>query len=213
MLSLVVHVAMLALPGLEPGGQEKQIREWRLYATLSLNHHEPDGSLVNLPDHHYVPAKSKVSTDTPGLITQPKVTPDEAHAQFDSAPPSEPIRGLPKASTTAESEPSGDGADDISLYFRSSLLDRPPVPHSAPNPRKYLSTTPISTLPIILRLYIDKSGKVLEIDVRTMETLDDSQVTPVKDMFFATSFIPGNIKGVDVPSYIDIEVKLSEYIR
>jgi hypothetical protein len=203
---------MLATPGFEVGRHEKQIRDGQLYARLSRNHHGLDGS-IEFPELRKVPAKSTVRADTPELNTQPNLAPEKADALLDSDLAPEQVKGLAEASTASESEPSIDRSEGMPIYFRSSLLDRPPVPHSAPNPRKYLSTTPSSTLPIYLRLYIDKSGKVVEINVRTMELLDDSLVFQAKEMFFATSFIPGNIKGVDVPSYIDIELELSEYSR
>ena len=98
-------------------------------------------------------------------------------------------------------------------YFPSHLLERAPVPVSAPNPREHLTGTAIPAIPIKLRLYINASGTVVNIEVLGPDFLDTSLIEPIKNMFYATSFIAGNRRGKDVGSYINIEIELSDFIR
>jgi len=106
-------------------------------------------------------------------------------------------------------------SNDVSqtYYFPSHQLERTPVPVSAPNPREHLTGTSIPAIPIKIRLYINASGTVVNIEVLGPDFLDDDLIEPVKNMFYATSFIAGNRHGKDVGSYIDIEIELSDFVR
>lgn len=106
-------------------------------------------------------------------------------------------------------------SNDVSktYYFPSHLLERAPVPVSAPNPREHLTGTAIPAIPIKIRLYINASGTVVNIEVLGPDFLDSSLIEPIKNMFYATSFIAGNRRGKDVGSYIDIEIELSDFVR
>lgn len=96
------------------------------------------------------------------------------------------------------------------FFFPGHILDRPPFPISAPNPRQFLVGKQIPPIPFKLRLYIDSEGKVVNIETELPNILDEYTIAPVKEMFYATSFIAGNLHGKDVPSYLDIEVELMD---
>ncbi len=212
MVSLLVHATILALPNYHAGLLQSHVGEKSLRATLtriSRDATKPQDFEPAPILHTDESEKAKSDKKLPEPIGQPDTSAEKRPAL--PAQSSKQVTDLPAAPTDS-SEISGDKSDDTLRYVPSRLLDRPPVPYSAPTPRKYLTGTSIPVLPIYLRLYIDKSGKVVRIDAKTIEYLDESLLAPVKEMFFATAFIPGNIKGVDVPSYIDIELQLSEYI-
>ena len=101
----------------------------------------------------------------------------------------------------------------LPYYFPSYLLDRVPVPISAPNPAEHLMSSAVPIIPIRLRLYIDAFGKVTNIDTLSVDINNEPLVESLKNMFYATSFIAGNRRGNDVASYVDIEVGLSEAER
>ncbi|MCL2346334.1 MAG: hypothetical protein FWC58_10855 [Desulfobulbus sp.] len=99
------------------------------------------------------------------------------------------------------------------IYFPSRILDRPTVPVSAPDPRRFLTGTDLPALPIRLRLFVDTTGRVTKIDILPPEYIDPERIEPVKAMFMATRFIPGSIRGTRLPSYLDIEIMLSDFNR
>lgn len=211
MVSLLVHATILALPRHDFGLPKRQGGVLPLQATLvqiSRGAEKPADSPPALLSE--TPEKSKTDKRPQEPIGRADSSPKTANHLHHQ--PAERVTDSPEALTDSN-RISNDKSDDISLHYPSSLLDRPPVPYSAPDARKYLTGTSIPALPVHLRLYIDKSGKVIRINAKAIEYMDESLLTPVKEMFFATAFIPGNIKGVDVPSYIDIEVELSEFIR
>lgn len=212
MVSLLVHATILALPNYDAGLLQSHFGEKTLHATLTRISRESTKPQDLEPTpvlHTDASEKTKLDKKLPEPFGRPDASAEKRPAL--PAQSSEQATDLPEAPTDS-SEIWGDKSDDTLRYLPSRLLDRPPVPYSAPTPSKYLTGTSIPALPIYLRLYIDKSGKVVRIDAKTVEYMDESLLAPVKEMFFATAFIPGNIKGVDVPSYIDIELQLSEYI-
>jgi hypothetical protein len=99
------------------------------------------------------------------------------------------------------------------VFFPSTVLDRPPLPISAPNPRRFLSGTDIPPLPFRLRLYVDGTGEVVGVEAQLPIAMEESSIRPVKDMFLATLFVPGRLKGRDVPRYLDVEVQLDDLVR
>ena len=99
------------------------------------------------------------------------------------------------------------------VFFPSHLMDRPPFPVSAPTPGKYLDKTSLPATIIRLRLFIDSSGRVVDIKIKLPEYLEDKVTRQIAEMFYATSFVPGNIRGIDLPCYMDIELDIASYIE
>jgi hypothetical protein len=93
-----------------------------------------------------------------------------------------------------------------SQFLPSYALERRPVPISEPdlNPLSNIATT---GLPIQLRLFINRFGKVVEIQIRQAPAADTRFVDQVVERFRATAFIPGRREGIDVPSFMDIELR------
>jgi len=108
--------------------------------------------------------------------------------------PAQPPRGRPPAGRMAPA----DG------FEPSAVLDRTAVPRSAPDTSS-LEGLPFSGLPIRLRVFVDRSGTV--VDVRVLQTAEADEVAEsVRRMFLATAFIPGRLHGQDVGSWQDVEV-------
>lgn len=85
-------------------------------------------------------------------------------------------------------------------------LDRAAVPRSAPDV-SMLDGLPFSGLPIRLRLFVDRTGLVVEV-VALQADEDDEVVERVRRMFLSTAFIAGRLRGEDVASYKDVELAL-----
>jgi hypothetical protein len=86
-------------------------------------------------------------------------------------------------------------------------LDRAAVPRSAPDV-SMLEGLHFSGLPMRLRLYVDGTGKV--VDVVVLQATDDNEVLDrVRHMFLSTAFIAGRLRGEDVASYKDLELVLT----
>lgn len=94
-------------------------------------------------------------------------------------------------------------------YVPSSLLERPALPTSAPDPA-WLTRTPWSGLPIRLRLFIDERGKVTRVTVLQAMESDAEAAWRLRRMFRDTGFLPGRQGGRDVPSYMDLELRASD---
>lgn len=92
-------------------------------------------------------------------------------------------------------------------------MERRPFPVSAPTASKYLNKASLPAIVVRLRLFIDSHGKVVDIRFISPENLEEKVNQQISEMFFATSFVPGNIHGIDLPSYMDIELDLASYIE
>ncbi len=209
MVSLLLHAIILAMPNLN--FEKKVIANDNSVVRATLRQ-SPNVSERQNPESQEVKLeKQKKSPVYKGISRSFKQSVDALTPQ--SFLPDPPQREIVGSSIDSANDTKNQTKTNLLVHFPGSILDRPPVPYTAPNPREYLTGTSIPTLPIKLRLYIDVNGKVIQIEAKRLEYLDESIITPVKDMFYATTFIPGNIKGIDVPSYIDIDVELSEFIE
>ena len=95
--------------------------------------------------------------------------------------------------------------DSTTAFLPASALDRRPLPVSEPD-AGMLDGAASTGLPIKLRLFIDKEGRVLRIDVLAAETGDIQFVERLKQMFFATRYIPGRLNELDVGAFTDIQL-------
>lgn len=108
--------------------------------------------------------------------------------------------------TTTQGEPN--------RYFSNRLLDQPTVPASGPDPDTYLKgKTDLPLFPVRLRLYVDSLGSVRKIELLSPEYLPGEKLDPIREMLMATRFIPGQIRKTRVPSYLDIEIDVSDYAK
>lgn len=94
-----------------------------------------------------------------------------------------------------------------SPHLPTSELDVRPMPRSAPN-EAYVESVHKSGLPIRVRLFIEPSGMVSMVDVLGVASGDEDAAAQVVAMFRDTAFVPGRRRGVDVPSFVDIEIVL-----
>ncbi|SFC61778.1 hypothetical protein SAMN04515619_11066 [Collimonas sp. OK412] len=114
----------------------------------------------------------------------------------------------PKA---GEAERGTDLQDELpSTFLPSSEMDFGAVPVSEPDSH-FLVGVKNSGSPIRLRLYVDKYGVVKDIHVLQADDMDGLAVEHLVAMFYATTFIPARREGVDMSSYMDIELNITDF--
>ena len=113
--------------------------------------------------------------------------------------PPEPVPIVPSKAEAAPETEAGE------TYLPSVLMDRRPTPVSEPD-LTIVEGVPSSGLPVRLRIYIDRFGTVVNVVTLEAGILDDEFVIALQKMFRATAFLPGGKDGIDVPSYMDIEL-------
>lgn len=101
---------------------------------------------------------------------------------------------------------------DEPYFFSANVMERHPFPASSPRPEGFLSDVELPAAVVQLRLFIDAQGRVLRIENLSPELLGTKAEAGLRAMFLATHFIPGNIHGIDLPSYMDIEIDLRDQI-
>ena len=94
-------------------------------------------------------------------------------------------------------------------FWPTSQLALPPLPRSEPDATRLMGAV-ASGLPIRLRLYIDALGAVASIEVLQASERDADVVDRMKNMFYDTRFLAGKRAGIDVASYMDIEVSVAD---
>lgn len=92
-----------------------------------------------------------------------------------------------------------------STYLPSTAMDRRPTPVSEPD-IDALQGLVTSGLPVRLRIYIDRFGRVAEVTTLEAGILDEEFAIGLRKMFLATAFLPGRLHGQDVASFLDIEL-------
>lgn len=115
---------------------------------------------------------------------------------------------IPKAGLA---ERGADLQDELpSTFLPSSAMELGPVPVSEPD-SQFLVGVKGSGLPIRLRLYVDKYGIVKDIHVLQTDDADGLAVERLEAMFYATTFIPARREGMDMSSYMDIELNITDF--
>lgn len=94
-------------------------------------------------------------------------------------------------------------------YWPTKALDFPPLPRSAPD-SSGVSGLGIPGSAIRLQLYIDARGVVTDVRILEARNVEGRVIAEVKRMFYATGFVAGRRGGIDVASYMTIEMDLSE---
>ena len=97
-----------------------------------------------------------------------------------------------------------------STFLPSSEMDLGAVPVSEPDSR-FLVGVKSGGSPIRLRLYVDKYGVVKDIHVLQADDTDRLAVERLEAMFYATTFIPARRDGMDMSSYMDIELNITDF--
>ena len=91
----------------------------------------------------------------------------------------------------------------------SRTLDVSPLPRSSPD-LSVLTGSSSSGLPLRLRLFVDEHGHVVEVLATQVAPGDEEVVQRLRRMFLETLFLPGKLNGADVPSYMDLELAITE---
>lgn len=92
-------------------------------------------------------------------------------------------------------------------YLPSAELDRAALPRSAPDTR-LLDNVVLSGLPLRLRICIDAFGHVTQVLPLQAHPDDAAAVTALQEMFGSTAYVPGRLGGIDVASYIDLDISV-----
>ena len=98
-----------------------------------------------------------------------------------------------------------DLSNDRVSFLPAGELDRRPLPVSEPD-IGMLNGSISTGLPIKLRLFINSYGYVSRIDVLVADEGDTQFIERLKQMFFATRYIPGRLNGLDVDAFTDIQL-------
>lgn len=148
--------------------------------------------------HQFV-ANVFIISPAPTVIPQPstKVPTDVIAASAEKKGIAKPLPIILSQPRAVETAPS--------YYFSVKELDRGPLPKSEPDLQQ-IENKSVTNLPIRLRLFIDRFGKVEKIVTLESDMVDQDFVGAVTLIFLGTIFIPGRFDGIDVPSYFDIEI-------
>jgi len=100
----------------------------------------------------------------------------------------------------------------VAKYWPTGQLEFPPLPRSEPDVSR-LSGVKASGLPMRVRIFIDATGTVRDVEVIQADILDEEATDRVRDMFLATAFLPGKRESSAVASYMDIELDLRSLVQ
>lgn len=93
------------------------------------------------------------------------------------------------------------------LYWPTRELEMPPQPRGEPDDRMLEGLARYGQ-PIVVRLLIDADGTVIDARLLSAVAGDEIAAARVVTMLRQTAFTPGRRLGVDVPSFLDVEVTL-----
>ncbi len=164
----------------------------RMRVTLSTA--QPD--VAQQPPEPGVVDNAHAEPDQPAQRTQPR--PDEADAP--KAPPNAQDDARP--STIDDDQDVAKVAGTV--YLPANKVDVRPLPKSAPD----LSGMDLPSVnqKVVLRIFIGASGLVDEVTPIAEPAADDGLLESLHNAFKATAFLPGRHHGVDVATYMDIEI-------
>lgn len=185
---------------------------WPLYISMVLSlfiHsvaflHTPEKEIVNIG-----------ATRLEIYLTTTVLTRTQVHKHTQTLTPSENTPSRPyqslarKPPTTAEKQPNR----PRDIFFPTYIMDRPPFPVSAPTPQVYLEKTEMPATLVRVRLYIDDKGRVVDVIILAPNEISKIASQQIREMFFATSFVPGHINDTDLPCLMDIEIDLASYVE
>lgn len=95
-------------------------------------------------------------------------------------------------------------ADPYHSFLATADIERKALPISNINLSMFKNVF-VSGLPVCLRLYINASGRVVEIKRKSVLEQDEEMVSRLEKLLYQMTFIPAKNHGVDVDSYQDIE--------
>ncbi|WP_326940523.1 hypothetical protein [Actimicrobium sp. GrIS 1.19] len=176
--SFAMHVIVLAclLPDAS-SHQEKKPPPTAIQAvTLVLASAAEQGSIGPTPSTRAPAIRSRVGSRSAALPTPPKPVPE----------------ALPEPETGE-------------VFFSASSMERGPSPVSEPD-QSLMTERSVTGLPVRLRLYIDRFGVVVDVTAIQTSEQDQAFVDNLIGMFKATAFLPGRRDGMDMPSYLDLEL-------
>ncbi len=98
-------------------------------------------------------------------------------------------------------------------YWPAAMLERTPVPVSAPDTRM-LQGADLPAGMLRIELFIDSAGHVRAVRAAQQAGQMPGELpAPIADMFLATRFLPGQRGGLDVPSRVTLEISIQDLLR
>ena len=95
------------------------------------------------------------------------------------------------------------------FFHAADTLDQRPVAMSEPD-IGHLAAAPVSGLPVVLRVFVDRDGWVVGVDAIFSSEEDNAFVTALTSMLKATRFLPGKRSGTDVAAFFDLKLESVE---
>lgn len=175
------------------------------FFTSSANHHLVTGSRAVIEVQQL---KLEVASTSPSPASTSALSVDSVQRTTSSSSHGKTPDREESPSPRAVISEKVDLPDSEIEFLPTSALDRRPLPVSEPD-AGMLDGVASTGFPIKLRLFIDKEGHVLRIDILAADTGDMQFVERLKQMFFATRYIPGRLNGLDVSAFIDIQLNVA----
>ena len=115
--------------------------------------------------------------------------------------------GEPTPTPTIETnqQDDGSGSQGTVAFLAADTLDQRPVAVSEPDIAR-LGVAPVSGLPVVLRVFVSRSGQVVRVEVIAASEDDTAFITELEAMLKATLFLPGKRGGVDVAAFFDVKL-------
>ncbi|MBC7514129.1 MAG: hypothetical protein H7234_06805 [Herminiimonas sp.] len=104
------------------------------------------------------------------------------------------------------------GSQGVVSFLAADTLDQRPVAVSEPD-IAHLGAVPVSGLPVVLRVFVSRSGQVVRTEVIAASEDDTAFVAELEAMLKATLFLPGRRNGSDVAAFFDVTLNAVEYAQ
>ena len=125
-----------------------------------------------------------------------------------------PVGEMPASQATAIPDgmtmPESSGESSGRIFFHAAdTLDQRPVAVSEPD-IGHLAAASVSGLPVVLRVFVDRNGWVVVVDVIFSSEEDSAFVAALTSMLKATRFLPAKRSGIDVDAFFDLKLESVE---
>ena len=118
----------------------------------------------------------------------------------------------PTATRDGMTMPELSGQSSGKIFFHAAdTLDQRPVAMSEPD-IGHLAASSVSGLPVVLRVFVDRDGWVIGVDVIISNEEDSAFVAALTSMLKATRFLPGKRSGADVAAFFDLKLESVEQL-
>jgi len=160
-----------------------------------------------------VPERPPATTDG---VTAPSIEPSAPQQAHPAAVP-EPLAAQTRSALAPERQASAPPSPDVPTnastrdFLAPAQVDRIAIAFPSPDVTS-LSGLAWSGLPIRLRLFVDASGRCVDVEFLSASE-EAATLERLRQMFLATHFLPARRAGADVDAYRDIELDIADIKR